>query len=225
MIKLPVYFHFMDEEKTRSIYEDLLEKYGEPEEPDGMSGIDYLIETILSQNTNDINRDKAFDNLKEKYGDEYESIENADRDELIDTIRIAGLGPTKAERIQEALRIVREDQDEYDMDFLQDMSVENAKKWLTDIPGIGPKTASVILCFHFGMPTFPVDTHVQRLSKRYGLVPENSSRTKTHDIMEEKVPDEIKYPFHILLITHGREECTARQDDCGCELCEKYGSR
>jgi endonuclease-3 len=209
-----------EEEKIRAIYQELLEKYGEPDQPDGMSGIDYLIETILSQNTNDINRDKAFRNLKDKYGDDYEAIENADREELIETIRIAGLGPTKAERIQEALRIVREDQGEYSIDFLEDMSVDEAKKWLTDIPGIGPKTASVILCFHFGMPTFPVDTHVHRLSKRLGLVPENASRTKTHNIMEEKVPDEIKYPFHILLITHGRNGCTAHDESC--ELCEKY---
>lgn len=212
-----------EEEKIRSIYKDLLEKYGEPEPPHERSGIDYLIETILSQNTNDINRDKAFTQLKEKYGDDHGEIKNADRQELIETIRIAGLGPTKAERIQEALRIVRETEGDYSIDFLEDMSVEEAKEWLTEIPGIGPKTASVTLCFHFGMPTFPVDTHVHRLSKRYGLVPENASRKKTHEVMEDKVPDEIKYPFHILLITHGREECTARKDDCKCELCEKYG--
>lgn len=209
-----------EEEKVRAIFDDLLEKYGEPEEPDGMSGIDYLIETILSQNTNDVNRDKAFRNLKEKYGDDYEAIENADREKLIETIRIAGLGPTKAERIQEALKIVREYQGDYSIEFLEDMDVDEAKKWLTDIPGIGPKTASVILCFHFGMPTFPVDTHVHRLSKRLGLVPESASRTKTHNIMEEKVPDEIKYPFHRILITHGRNGCTARDDSC--EVCEKY---
>lgn len=210
-----------EEEKVRAIFDDLLEKYGEPEEPDGMSGIDYLIETILSQNTNDVNRDKAFRNLKEKYGDDYEAIENADREKLIETIRIAGLGPTKAERIQEALKIVREYQGDYSIEFLEDMDVDEAKKWLTDIPGIGPKTASVILCFHFGMPTFPVDTHVHRLSKRLGLVPKSASRTKTHNIMEEKVPDEIKYPFHRILITHGRNGCTARDDSC--EVCEKYG--
>lgn len=211
-----------EEERMREIYRWLLDRYGEPEEPDDLSGVDYVIETILSQNTNDINRDKAFNRLKEKYGDDYEAIENAQRDELIDTIRIAGLGPTKAERIQEALRIIRETEGEYSIDFLENQSVEDAKAWLTEIPGIGPKTAAVILCFHFQMPVFPVDTHVHRLAKRYKLVPENASRKKTHEILEEKVPDEIKYPFHILLITHGREECTAR-GECSCYLCEKYG--
>ncbi|MFB6147792.1 MAG: endonuclease III, partial [Candidatus Nanohaloarchaea archaeon] len=122
-----------------------------------------------------------------------------------------------------ALETIREESGGYSLDFLDEMGVEDAKEWLTDIPGIGPKSAAVILCFGFGKPVFPVDTHVHRLSKRYGLVPEDASREKTHDIMEEKVPDGIKYEFHRLLITHGREECTARKDDCDCELCERYG--
>ncbi len=213
-----------DKQKIREMYEWLLDRYGEPGEPFEINGVDYVIETILSQNTNDVNRDKAYRNLVDKYGHDYEAIENADINELIDTIRIAGLGPTKAERIQGALEIIREDTGgEYSIEFLEDKSVEDAKAWLTDIPGIGPKTASVILCFHFRMPTFPVDTHVHRLCKRYGLVPENASRKKTHEIMEEKVPDDIKYPFHRLLIEHGRAECTARKDNCECELCERYG--
>jgi endonuclease-3 len=215
----------VSEEEIREIYEGLLERYGEAPEPQPRTGIEYLIETILSQNTNDINRDKAFRQLKEKYGDDWEKIENADREELIDTIRIAGLGPTKAERIQEALRIVREDQNEYSIEFLNEMSVEEGKKWLTDIPGIGPKTAAVILCFHFQKPVIPVDTHVHRLAQRFGLVPEGVSRTKTHEILEEIVPDDIKYGFHILLITHGRETCKARNhlDNEKCfDRCRHY---
>lgn len=205
------------EERIRDLNQRLLEKYGEPPEPAEMSGIDYVIETILSQNTNDISRDKAFENLKDRYSGDYEAIENADREELIDTIRVCGLGPTKAERIQETLRIIREKEGEYSIEFLEDMDVDEAKNWLTGIPGIGPKTAAVILCFHFKKPVFPVDTHVHRLSKRLELVPENASRTRTHNILEEEVPDDIKYEFHRLLIEHGRNGCTAR--DPGCELC------
>lgn len=202
----------------REINQYLLDKYGEPSEMPEMSGINWVVETILSQNTNDTNRDKAFKNLTEKY-DTWEEVEYADIDELTDTIRVAGLGPTKAQRIQKALKIIREDQGEYSIEFLGEMDLEEAKKWLTDIPGIGPKTAAVILCFHFEKPTIPVDTHVHRLSKRLGLVPENASREKAHDILEEKVPDDIKYQFHRLLIQHGRETCTARVD--GCELCQE----
>jgi endonuclease-3 len=232
----------VSEEEIREIYQGLRDRYGEAPDADDHSGIEYLVETILSQNTNDVNRDKAFTNLQEKYGP-WEEVEKAPREELIDTIRIAGLGPTKAERIQEALRIVREEQirnservsgsaedqrssnREYSIEFLDDLSVDEAKKWLTDIPGIGPKTAAVILCFHFKKPVIPVDTHVHRLSQRFGLVPEGCSRTRTHEILERIVPDGIKYGFHILLITHGRETCKARNhvDSENCfERCKYY---
>lgn len=219
------------EEKIREINQRLKEYYGEPERPTELTGIEYLVETILSQNTNDINRDKAFKNLQEKY-DYWEKVENLDRDELIDTIRVAGLGPTKAERIQESLRIVREDQREYSLEFINDMSIEDGKAWLTEIPGIGPKTAAIILCFHFGKPVMPVDTHVHRISQRLGLVPEGVSRTKSHHLLEERVPNDIKYEFHRLLIDHGRKHCKAQHATCCegpladlCSNCEEINSR
>ncbi|PSH02128.1 MAG: hypothetical protein BRC26_02125, partial [Nanohaloarchaea archaeon QH_8_44_6] len=115
---------------------------------------------------------------------------------------------------------------EYDLEFIEDMSIEEGKAWLTDIPGIGPKTAAIILCFYFRKPVMPVDTHVHRISKRLGLIPENASRTKAHSILEEKVPDDIKYEFHRLLIDHGREHCKARNPTCGegpiPEYCKYY---
>ncbi len=210
----------------RKLNRALKHRYGEPEEPSDQSGIDYLIETILSQNTNDVNRDRAFKRLKKRYDSDYAAIENADLEELIETIKVAGLGPTKAERIQEALRIVREERGDYSLEFVEEMDVEEAKEWLTSIPGVGPKTAAIILCFHFRKPVIPVDTHVHRVSKRLGLVPENAGRKITHDILEEKVPDDIKYEFHRLMITHGRETCTARNPDCeNCVLkstCKYY---
>jgi len=202
------------DERIRRINQELKDFYGEPDQPTEMSGIDYLVETILSQNTNDINRDKAFDNLKEKYGDDWEKVENADYEDLTDTVRVAGLGPTKAERIQKALKIIREERGRYTIEFINEMSIEEGKSWLTEIPGIGPKTAAIILCFHFDKPVMPVDTHVHRISKRLGLVPESASRTKSHDILEEKVPDDIKYEFHRLLIDHGREHCKAQNPTC-----------
>jgi endonuclease-3 len=218
----------VSEGEIREIYQGLRDRYGEAPEAEDYSGIEYLVETILSQNTNDVNRDKAFTNLQKNY-DSWEEVENAPREELIETIRVAGLGPTKAGRIQEALRIVREDErnsgEEYSIEFLDDLSVKEAKKWLTDIPGIGPKTAAVILCFHFKKPVIPVDTHVHRISQRFELVPEGVSRTRTHEILEKIVPDEIKYGFHILLITHGRETCKARNhvDSENCfERCKHY---
>lgn len=219
------------EERIREINQRLLEYYGEPEQPDSLSGMEYLVETILSQNTNDVNRDKAFKNFQEKYNS-WEEVEKADREELTETIRVAGLGPTKAERIQEALKIIREERGEYSLEFIDDMDIEEGKKWLTKIPGIGPKTAAIILCFHFGKPVIPVDTHVHRVSKRLGLIPENASREKAHELLEEEVPDDIKYEFHRLLIDHGREFCKARNAKCCegpladlCSNCEKINSK
>jgi len=220
----------VSKEEIREIHQGLLNRYGEPEGPWELTGVEYLVETILSQNTNDINRDKAFDNLQEKYGQDWEVVEESPHEELTETIRVAGLGPTKAERIQGALKIIREEEnhsekEEYSIEFINEMSVEDAKKWLTKIPGIGPKTAAVILCFHFKKPVIPVDTHVHRISQRFGLVPEGCNRTKTHEILEEIVPDEIKYSFHILLITHGRETCKARHhvENENCfERCKHY---
>ncbi|QKQ98043.1 endonuclease III [Candidatus Nanohaloarchaea archaeon] len=235
-----------EEEKIRELNRRLKVRYGEPPEPsEEKSSVDYLVETILSQNTNDINRDKAFKQLKEEY-DSWEEVENADYEELVDTIRIAGLGPTKAERIQEALKIVREDErnsgsvpgseensgtgfpdeDRYSLEFLEDMSVDEAKDWLTKIPGVGPKTAAIILCFYFKKPVFPVDTHVHRVSKRLGLIPRNAGREKAHDILEEKVPDDIKYELHRLMIEYGRDTAKAQNPDCeNCiwpEECDYY---
>ncbi len=199
-----------DEERIRRIHEDLLDVYEEPERSETADGVEVLVETILSQNTNDINRDKAYRNLQDRY-DSWEDVEEAPEDELTDVVRVAGLGPTKAERIQKALQLVREETGgDYSVDFLDEMSTEDAKDWLESLPGVGPKTAAIVLCFHMGRAVFPVDTHVHRLSKRWGMVPENASRRKTHDIMERKVPDDLKYTLHILMIRHGRNDCEAR---------------
>ncbi len=117
--------------------------------------------------------------------------------------------------------MVREKEGDYSIEFLEDKDVEEAKEWLTGIPGVGPKTAAIILCFHFGKTVMPVDTHVHRVSKRLGLIPETAGRRRAHEILEDRVPDEIKYEFHRLLITHGRETCNARNPDCeNCVLKE-----
>ncbi len=216
----------MDPDRVRQIYEALVEEYGEPEPPRDMPPVDYVIHTILSQNTTDENRDAAFDALKERYGDDYAAIERADSEELAETIRQAGLAHTKAPRIQDALRTIREyTGGEYRLDFIPEMDADEARDWLTDIKGIGPKTAAVILLFRFDKPLFPVDTHVERVGKRFGLIPQDMSAAKAHAEFREGVPDEIKYPFHILLIQHGREHCSASEPTCDqSSICEQFCS-
>jgi endonuclease-3 len=202
-------------EDARRTHDLLLEAYGEhPWHP--RSPVATLVNTILSQNTNDVNRDTAFERLRERFPT-WEQVRDAPEEELVEAIRPAGLGPTKAPRIQGALQRITEREGEITLDFLRQMSTEEAREWLTDLPGVGPKTAAIVLCFALGKPAFPVDTHVHRVSGRLGLIPEGTGREKAHDVLEEIVPKAIYYPFHINLIAHGRTICHARNP--ACERC------
>jgi endonuclease-3 len=171
-----------------------------------------LVNTILSQNTNDVNRDRAFEQLRERFPT-WEEVRDAPLEALIDAIRPAGLGPTKGPRIQGALARITEEQGEISLDFLADWEVEEARAWLLNIPGVGPKTAAIVLLFALGLPAFPVDTHVHRVTRRLGLIPEKTSREKAHELLEELVPPDIYYAFHLNLIAHGRVVCHARNPE------------
>jgi len=185
-------------------------------------GVEQLLTTILSQNVADENTRRAAESLFSTY-DDYRAIENAPVDELAETVRVAGLPETKAERIQRSLAAIREETGgAYSLAFLDALPTTEAKSWLTDVKGIGPKTASVVLNFHFGKPTMAVDTHVERVSKRFGLVPSSSSNQRAHDVLDEVIPDELKYPLHVLLIRHGRTHCSARSPDCDNPVCATY---
>ncbi|WP_135366552.1 endonuclease III domain-containing protein [Halosimplex halophilum] len=215
--------------RVRELHEALVSLHG-PAERDGEHGTDaapgdgvrQLLTTILSQNVADENTDRAAANLFETY-QEFGDIESAPREELAEVIRVAGLADTKAERIQRALAAVREETGgAYSLAFLDAMDADDAKAWLTDIKGVGPKTASVVLNFHFGKPTMAVDTHVERVSKRFGLVPESASNARAHDELDRVVPDGLTYSLHVLLISHGRTYCSARDPDCDNAVCEAY---
>jgi endonuclease III len=197
--------------KALRIYNLLLAEYGDrpwhPRDP-----VATLVSTILSQNTNDVNRDRAFEQLRERFPS-WEAVRDAPEEVIVDAIRPAGLGPTKAPRIQGALECITEAQGEISLDFLADLPVEEAREWLLDLPGVGPKTAAIVLLFALGMPAFPVDTHVYRVTRRLGLIPEKTSREKAHALLEELVPPDIYYAFHINLIAHGRAVCHARNPE------------
>jgi len=192
----------------------ILEKtYGYPEWRQHLPPVDELVSTILSQATSDGNRDKGFYALKDKYPD-WESVRDAPVKEIEETIRPAGLAKQKAPRIQSSLRYITEKTGKLSLGFLEEMSVDDAKAWLTAMEGIGPKTAAIILCFAFQKPAFPVDTHVHRVSQRLGLIGETTSADKAHPIMEAIVPQEDYYAAHLNIIRHGREICKARAPRC-----------
>lgn len=196
----------------RKIAPLLEEKYGRKhwKRHDGM---DELISCILSQSTTDANRDRGFEALKAQYPT-WEQVHHAPEDELVETIRPAGLANSKAPYIQGSLEGIFEERGEYNIDFIEDMPVEEAKDWLQKLPGVGPKTAAIVLCFGYNRPAFPVDTHVHRVGKRIGLLPPKISANKAHEHMEQIVPPEEYYAFHLQLIYHGRAICKARSPKC-----------
>ncbi|MFP4343488.1 MAG: endonuclease III domain-containing protein [Anaerolineales bacterium] len=211
--------------KILEVHRRLGAAYGEPEREAEKGAVAQLVNTILSQNTNDRNRDLAYDRLRLRFPS-WEAVRDAPQEKVIEAIRPAGLAPSKGPRIQEALREITRTQGEITLDFLRDLGLEEAREWLLGIKGVGPKTAAIVLLFALARPAFPVDTHVHRVSRRLGLIPQDTSREKAHTLLEGLVPEALYYPFHIELIRHGREVCTARNPEhaaCGLQdLCDYY---
>jgi endonuclease-3 len=144
-------------------------------------------------------------------------VVDAPLSEVEDAIRPGGLAPTKAPRLQAMLAEVKARTGAYELGFLADMPVEEARQWLRSLPAVGPKTAACVLLFGLGMPGLPVDTHVFRVSARLGLVEEKLGPDKAQTLLEALVPPEDHFGFHILLIRHGRHMCSARSP--ACDLC------
>ena len=199
-------------------HQTLIEVYGEPQWRVHLDPVSELVSTILSQNTNDVNRDRAFQELRERLPT-WEQVRDADVEAVKDAIRIAGLANHKGPAIVRALQQISEERGELALDFLQEMPIDEAKAWLTGIRGVGPKTAAIVLLFSLGMPAFPVDTHVHRVTGRLGLIGPKVTREKAHVILEELLPVETYYPFHLNVIRHGRQVCHARKPLCeSCTL-------
>lgn len=184
--------------------------------------LDELINTILSQNTNDANRDRAFSALRARSAD-WAAVRDAPLPEVIETIRPAGLANQKAARIQAVLRAITAERGDLRLDFLRDLPPADALNWLRQFKGVGPKTATIVVLFALGQPTFPVDTHIYRITGRLGLRPATMSAEAAHDYFAALLPGDITgpaaYTLHLNLIRLGREVCRARQPRCGvCPL-------
>ncbi len=204
------------QQRAVKIHETLLAFYGEPVWRNPLPAIDELVSTILSQNTNDVNRDRAFDALRAKFPT-WEAVRDAKERDVIEAIRPAGLANQKGPRIQQVLKAITKERGNLDLSFLSKMSVEDARAWLTKFNGVGPKTAAIVLCFSLGMPAFPVDTHIYRVTGRIGLRPQRMTVEQAHPHLEALFPPETYYAAHLNLIRLGRELCTARK--AMCEKC------
>jgi endonuclease-3 len=195
--------------RIRAILERLRKAYGKPIEHAHRAPVDELILTVLSQNTNDRNRDVAYARLTARF-DSWDEVRDADTIEVEDAIRPGGLAPTKAVRIQQILRALGDD----DLSELADEPLDVARDRLTELPGVGRKTAACVLMFSFGRPDIPVDTHVFRVGTRLGLFRPGASLEEAHDELLRLVDPVDAYEFHVSLIRHGRRTCHARNPRC-----------
>lgn len=209
------------------VHQQLIEFYGFPQWRNPLPPIDELVSTILSQNTNDTNRDRAFQALKNRFPT-WEEVRDADASLVIETIRPAGLANQKGPRIQNILKEITRQRGELDLSFLNEMSTDEARNWLLQFKGVGPKTAAIVLQFSLEKPAFPVDTHIYRVTGRLGIRPEKMNADQAHDFLAGLLPPETYYAAHLNLIRLGREICHARKPDCPrCPLqdyCDYYAN-
>lgn len=177
-----------------------------------------LVLTLLSQHTSDHNSGRAMHNLLATFPD-WAAVLAAPTAAVEEAIRPGGLAPTKSKRLQALLAEVQARTADFDLSSLETMPLEEAKAWLRSLPGVGPKTAACVLLFALGRPALPVDTHVERVAKRLGLVPPRMPAAQAHVALEAQLtPDEV-YAFHVDLIQHGRRTCHARAPRCeACPL-------
>ena len=225
--------------KVRAVQRRLIEAYGLPVRPIGAGTIgpldpaaarsdwvmidplDELINTILSQNTTDLNRDRAYRALRAAFPT-WAAVRDAPPSQLIAAIKPAGLANQKGPRIQKILARITAERGELNIHFLADLPVSEAKAWLISLDGVGPKTAAIVLLFALGQPAFPVDTHIHRVTGRLGLIPPKTTADQAHEILAALVPTAWYQPFHLLVIQHGRTVCKAQRPRC--EVCplQKY---
>jgi endonuclease-3 len=199
--------------RLKSIRDRLRSAYGQPILRPHHAPIDELVLTVLSQNTNDRNRDVAYERLRERFSS-WAEVRDADEDDIEEAIRPGGISRVKAGRIQRILRALGDD----DLSWLEDAPLDEARDYLCSLPGVGRKTAACVLLFSYGRPDIPVDTHVYRVGSRLGLWREKASFDEAHReiarLAGKDATGQDAYEIHVGLIRHGRRTCTARAPRC-----------
>lgn len=195
------------------IFHQLVNWFGKPVWSNPLPPLDELVSTILSQNTNDVNRDRAFNLLRQRFKT-WEDVRDAPLEEVVNTIRTAGLANQKGIRIQNILQAITAEHGSLELDFLREMPEEVIRAWLSKFKGVGPKTTAIVMQFSLGIPAFPVDTHIYRVSGRLGLRPVAMSVEQAHPHLAALFEPEDYYSAHLLLIRLGREICHARKPEC-----------
>ena len=206
----------------------LAQMFGKPKRAGSARGgdpIEVLVGCILSQNTTDAQSDAAYAALVKKFPT-WAQLRDARLSDIARVIKTSGLANEKAAYIKGALQFIERERGAFTLDFLNDLSEHDARKWLMQMRGVGPKTASIVLLFAQKRNVFPVDTHVLRVTRRLGWISEKTTAEQAHQLLETEIPPKMYYRMHINLIRLGREICRAQNPRCEMcplkDLCEYY---
>jgi endonuclease III len=195
-----------------TILDRLLAAYG-PRAHRALPALDELILTVLSQNTSDLNCERAYGAMRERFP-RWQDVLAADPAELVEVLRPGGLANQKAPRIQAILARLAESEHGLDLEWLSGLDPGDAMSFLTALPGVGAKTASCVLLFSLSAPVMPVDTHVHRIALRLGLIGPRVTADAAHPLLTALTPPDRMLEAHLLLIEHGRRTCKARRPQC-----------
>jgi endonuclease-3 len=205
--------------RIRAVARRLERRFGPLQPPRAVDPIDELVLTVLSQHTSDVNAERAFESLRRVFPGGWPEIVDSSTIEVADAIRSGGLANSKAPRIQAILREVRDREGDFDLSRLRGLPDDEARAYLVSLPGIGPKTAAVVLSFALGRDAMPVDTHVHRVTRRLGFIPPRASAERADRLLHDLIPDGLRTPMHVGFIRLGREICKAPTPLCrSCPL-------
>lgn len=217
-------------QKTEAAHELLNQQYGIQAIYGRLEPMHELIATILSHRTTHANEETAYRTMIERFGS-WEAIRDAPLDELIDAIKTSNYPEVKAPWIKQVVARILEERGETNLDFLRDMTTQEAMNWLTRLPGVGPKTATLLLLFNFHKPVLPVDTHVYRVTQRLGILGPKVSAEKAHTLLLSYLPQDatVLFNFHKHFYWHGQRVCTWSYPRCSqcvlTSLCNYYQER
>ena len=198
---------------VRQVHRRLARRFGPLDPPVRRDPVEELVLTVLSQNTSDVNRDRAFAGLRERFPT-WDALADADEADVAEAIRPGGLSRTKAPRLLAILREIRDRDGSLDLAWMREESDDEVGAYLESLPGVGPKTAACVLAFSLGRPALPVDTHVHRVAGRLGWIPPGTGASPAHEVLRRVVPPRLRVSMHVGLIRLGREVCKPGRPRC-----------